>query len=367
MAESYAKDGPEARYARWVLTKNLHVKRGERVTIEGWSHSLPWAVALAREARRLGARPLLLYEDEGAYWDSVDAREDALLGSVPDHEWAALGKTDVFVHLWGAGDRPRLVQLGPARAGKLTAWNDEWYRRAAKAGVRGARLEVGRVYPTLAERYGVDEATWTDQLVRGTMVDPRALERAAAPLKTALERGRTVRIFDDDGTDLTLGLARRPATVLAGQLHPADYKVIFRRLMSLPAGSMRVALDEKVAEGTIVANRTCFYEAATATGGRFTFKNGKLVDHSFESGGEIFDGDFRTGGKGRDQPGLLGIGLNPELRNTPQLEDAERGAILVSVGGNRMAGGKNPSSLFGFVINAGAKIEVDGKPLPLGA
>ncbi len=50
--------------ARAVLTKNLKVRPGERVIIEGWTHTLPWANAFAREARRLKAEPMLLYQDE---------------------------------------------------------------------------------------------------------------------------------------------------------------------------------------------------------------------------------------------------------------------------------------------------------------
>ncbi|MCI4370108.1 MAG: hypothetical protein L3J81_02115, partial [Thermoplasmata archaeon] len=94
--------------ARSVLQKNLQVRPGERVIIEAWTHTLPWAVSFAREARRLGASPLVPYEDEASYWDSVDAKEDKVLGRAAAHEWAALGKTDVYLHMWGPGDRVRL-------------------------------------------------------------------------------------------------------------------------------------------------------------------------------------------------------------------------------------------------------------------
>ncbi|HEV2165711.1 MAG TPA: hypothetical protein VGS23_01840, partial [Thermoplasmata archaeon] len=102
------------RVARSVLTKNLLVKPGERVTVEAWTHTLPWAVTFAREARRLGAQVLVPYEDERAYWQAVDSGEGARLGKVAAHEFAALGKTDVYLHMWGPGDRVRLNALKPA-------------------------------------------------------------------------------------------------------------------------------------------------------------------------------------------------------------------------------------------------------------
>jgi aminopeptidase len=351
--------------ARSILKNNLRVKPGERVTIEAWPHTLPYAVALAREARRMNALPLVLYEDEASYWDTVESGGTKVLGSTPAHEWAALGKTDVYIHMWGPGDRIRLSTLPAARQEALFGFNDNWYKVARKAGVRGLRLELGRPYPSLAQAYGVDQQTWTDQLVAGTAVDPIRLARAAAPISRALERGKRLRIRHANGTDLTLGLARRPVRVYDGRPHPGIPQRPFDLLANLPSGAVRVALDETVADGKFVGNRTCYYEEGVAKEPRFEFSHGKLTEARFASGSELFDKPFAKAGKGRDQPGFLAIGLNPELHDTPQVEDIEAGAVMVSVGGNRHLGGRNPAAFFGWAITAGAEVEVDGKPLPL--
>lgn len=356
----------EIEFARFVLSRNLQVRPGENVVIEGWSHTLPWAIALARETRRLKAYPLVLYEDEEAFWDSVDAHEDAILGAAPAHEWATLGKTDVYIHMWGAGDRLRMNSLADGRHEKIIGFNPAWYAAAAKAGLRGSRLEIGRPFPNLAKAYGVSESTWMDQLVAATMVDPERLRAAGGPIVKALERGRRIRIYDDHGTDLTLGLAHRPARLNAGRVTKEDQRAPFRMLTTLPAGSVRVALDERVADGTFVANRSSYFETGKATGGTLEFRRGRLVRHHFDSGAEFFDKAYRRGGKGRDQPGQLGIGLNPKLHDTPQVEDVEAGAIMLSVGANRfLPGGKNKSLFFGFAVNAGARVEIDGRPLQI--
>ncbi|MCI4370870.1 MAG: aminopeptidase, partial [Thermoplasmata archaeon] len=294
--------------ARSVLTKNLQLKKGERLTVEGFSHTLDWATAFAREARHLGALPVILFEDEDAYWDALDRKEEAVLGAAAAHEWALLGKTDAYLHMWGVGDKVRLAKLPAKRRQRAFAFNDAWYAAAKKAGLRGFRLELGRPYPNLADAYGVDERTWTNQVLAGTMVDPDSLQRAAAPIARALERGRKLRIRDDAGTDLTLGLRGRKATVNAGRVPPPPRPSVFASMGGLPAGSIRVALDEAVADGTFVANRTDYFETATATGGSFEFRKGRLVDHHFASGGEAFEEGFRAGGKGRDQPGQFSIG-----------------------------------------------------------
>jgi leucyl aminopeptidase (aminopeptidase T) len=356
----------ESKFAKAVLTQNLQVKPGENIIIEGWSRMLPWATALAREARRLKAYPLVLYEDEDAYWDSVDSHEDEILGANPSHEWAALGKADVYIHMWNAGDRLRLEALGPKRAQKIFSWNPAWYKAAAKAGLRGSRLEIGRPFPSLAKVYGVDLATWTAQLVDASMVAPDKMNAVATPIARALARGQRLRIYDDQGTDLTLGLIGSRPRVDIGRITKEDMKTQFGRLNLLPAGAIRVVLDGSVADGTIIANRASYNDVGMSTDGVFEFRKGRLVSHRFASGAKFFDDGFGKGGKGRDRPGYLAIGLNPKLHNTPQLEDREAGAVTVAVGNNEfLPGGKNKSKFTGIIVNAGVRMEVDGKPVRL--
>ncbi|MGA7924210.1 MAG: hypothetical protein WCA77_09560, partial [Thermoplasmata archaeon] len=56
---------------RTILVDSLRLRRGENVIVETWTHMLPWANTLVLEARRLGVRATVLYEDEETYWRSV--------------------------------------------------------------------------------------------------------------------------------------------------------------------------------------------------------------------------------------------------------------------------------------------------------
>ncbi|MGC2288742.1 MAG: hypothetical protein WA688_02650 [Thermoplasmata archaeon] len=366
MSDSSVSPATKTKFARSVLKDHLHVKPGERVIVEAWTHTLPWAVAIAREARQMGAQVLMPYEDEEAYWDAVRSGHERVLGKPAAHEWAALANTNVYIHMWGPGDRVRLNALPASQLNQLFEFNNKWYATANRRGVRGARLEVGRPYPSLIKAYKADEGKWISDVVRGTMVSSESMARVGRPIARALDRGKRLRIRDDRGTDLTLGLLHRPTRLDTGLPTPAERKRPFNQLVTLPSGAVSVALDETVADGTIVANRTNYYDDAIATGGTFQFRNGKLTHAEFAEGGDRFDREFKKGGKGRDRPGQLRIGLNPELHNTPQLEDRELGAVMVSLGNNRFSGGKNTSPFFAWVINVGATVAVDGKPLALG-
>ncbi|MCI4333857.1 MAG: hypothetical protein L3K01_09115, partial [Thermoplasmata archaeon] len=85
---------------RTVLTKSLHLRRGENLIIEAWTHMLPWANAMVLEARKLGIRTTLLYEDEATYWRSVEESQAADVGRMPDSELGAIAKADGYVFFW---------------------------------------------------------------------------------------------------------------------------------------------------------------------------------------------------------------------------------------------------------------------------
>jgi leucyl aminopeptidase (aminopeptidase T) len=196
-------------------------------------------------------------------------------------------------------------------------------------------------------------------------VNPAELRAAILPVQRRLARGKELRIRDDHGTDVRLGLLKRPGAALWGTLSPADLARPFGMLMSLPSGLLRVPLDETVADGTVVSNRTSYYDSGAAHHPTFNFTDGKLVEATFDRNPEFFQTPYRAATKGKDRPGMLSIGFNPRLHDTPMVEDIERGAVMVSVGGNKFVGGRNPSDFFGWAVTAGATIEVDGVPLPL--
>ena len=157
-----------------------------------------------------------------------------VLGKPARHEWAALGETDVYVHMWGPGDRVRLNQLPDETGNRIFEFNNKWYSAAAKAGLRGARMEIGRIYPSSGRAYGVRESKWQQDVIQGTLVDPNFLAKAAAPLVRALSRGTKLRIHDDKGTDLTLGLAHRKVQVSRGSDQPCRPKAAIQRARHPP-------------------------------------------------------------------------------------------------------------------------------------
>lgn len=359
-----AADGSSAEaLARVLLGPALNVRRGENVIVETWTHTLPYATACVTEARRRGARPMLLYEDEPAYWRSWDLVPKRELGKVGTHEWAALSKAQAYVFFPGPADRPRLRAQG-RDAFQSVAYNLEWYRRAKSAHLRGVRSILGYASNEAAAELRVDPTVWREQLVRASVqADPAAIKRDAAKVAARLQKGREFHLTAANGTDLKLSLRGRAPVVDDGIVDAGDLRRGYN-MTAVPPGWVAVAIDEKSAAGLVVANRPSFPRMGRVEGGQWEFDHGQMVSCSFTDGGAAFERATQTVTPGWNRGGFISLGLNPALDpGVARVEDAEAGAVAVAIGGNAEYGGTNSNPFLAWLVVGEATVALDGKPL----
>jgi leucyl aminopeptidase (aminopeptidase T) len=358
---------PVPALAHAVLCENLKVKKGESVVLDAWTHALPYVRAFVDEARRLGARPTVLYEDEGAWWDAVEHKRTSTLATLSTVERAVIRSADVYVHFFGPGDRPRLDHLPDAVQQKVLAWNEEWYRLARRGGLRGCRMSIGTATDPVAAEFKLDGPAWRQRLAVAGAADTRAMARKGAAVQRAIESGRELRVRHPNGTDLTLSLARPHVRFDVGRVDPRDRTRPYGMLANNPSGQVFVALDHAAAHGRFVSNRLVYLGSNRFGEADWTFTDGHLTERTTGVGGEMFDKQYaRAPAKGRDLLGYVSIGLNPASRDLPPCEDTEEGAILIGIGRNVMAGGRNRVPFQGYALLGEATVEVDGQPLARG-
>lgn len=359
------EDASPPAVARALIGSALALKRGEHVVIVSWNHTLPWAAGCVAEARRVGARPLLLLEDEGAFWRSLDLAPSARAWSgLTAPVRAALHHADALVYFPGPADRPRLHTLPPHLLGPFLGSDDEWLREARLDGLRGVRCLLGYASDAQAEHWGVPGAMWRSQLIRGTTeVDYDALRVRSVRVSDLLRRGREVRVTASDGTDVRLKLLGRPLWVDDGVTDREDVR-LGRNLAAAPAGSVVVAIDERSAEGMAVGNRPSFLSPGRVEGGQWEIEFGRLRNYWYAEGGSAFESEFSTAPRGRETVSLFAIGLNPALApGVPQAEDQEEGAVTLAIGGNTLYGGRNRCRYLSWITIGEATVAVDGAPL----
>jgi aminopeptidase len=356
--------GPEG-VAKALLTGALALKKGENVLIETWNHTLPYASACVAEARRLGASPLLVLEDESAYWRSIDgAGSSKRMGKVGAPEWAALAKSQAYVFFPGPADMPRLNAMPTAQRLALESYNSEWYRRAKASKLRAVRSMLGYASDARAAQLGVPPATWRSQLVRATtQTDLKSVRADAQRAAAKIRRGKVLRVTAPNGTDVSVGLRGRAPVVDDGVITPEDVRSGSNMTVS-PPGTVVVAVDERSAEGVAIANRPSFGRLGRLEGGQWELHQGRLGNFWYTEGQTAFEESYQSAPKGKDVAGLFSIGLNPALEpGVPLVEDQEAGAVTLAIGGNQGYGGTNRCPFLSWIVLGEATVAVDGQPL----
>lgn len=353
--------------ARNIVTKYLKVRPGENAIVESWDHTMPLATAMVDEVRRVGGNALFIYNNEDAWWRAIDRKQSKLLGTASASEWGALEAADVYFNFWGPGDTDRIERLPDKPGDEVFDWIGTWYEVARKAGLRGVRMTAGFVTEGRARQWHVDRARWEEKVLRASLVDPEDLARSGARLLKALSHGTKVRITHSNGTDLEVALADVAPRLADGRSRP------YRKgdppsgmLQQVPAGVLDVALDSTTAEGSFLTNRRTNIWWNWHTGGSLEFEDGRMTKSSFDEGGANFTRQYKKGTAGKDRTSLLKFGLNPAVKDVPNLETVEGGSVSLQIGGNRYLKGSNTSNFFSWFTLAGSEISVDGTPIVRG-
>jgi leucyl aminopeptidase (aminopeptidase T) len=357
--------GSPTAVARALVAGALALGRGEHLVVVSWNHTLPWASAAVAEARRVGARPLLLLEDEAAFWRSLDTAPSSRGWTGPSAPLrAALAEADALLYFPGPADRPRFHALPAHLQAPFAGTDDDWYRRVRAAGIRGVRCLLGYASDDQAELWGVPGPVWRNQLIHGIVeADYRELKRDGSRVSRLLAAGRELRLQAGNGTDLRLRLKGRVPWPDDGQVDAEDRRT-GRAVATAPAGSVVVAVDERGTSGTVVANRPSFLGSGRAEGGQWEVEGGRLRNYWYQDGGEAFESEFSQAPRGRETVGLVALGLNPALdRAVPQAEDLASGTVTVAIGGNTLYGGRNRCRFLSWVTVGEATVAVDGRPL----
>lgn len=362
--------------ARLVLSKTLAVTRDETVSIQTWTDTLPWGAAFVDEAYRLGAHPLLLHRDDGAFWRSVEEAGPRALFRTSPAEWAILEKSDVQVDFPGPSDTERLFALYQKHGGEHMKHDERRRTIMRRNGVRYAWLFLGRVNARLARRFGLTAQSWRRELVDATLSDPDQMQRTGARIAETFRKGREVVITHANGTRVVLRLKGREPRLfggIVGRSNPRERGTLAHPLAPsetpLPAGYVSVALDEEYADGSFVSNLGGELSAVSTkrcTGGRWTFTGGRLVRATFERGQDEFDGLYAHGGEGRDRPGMITVGLNSRIHQLPWMMDQGLGTISLGIGANYHLGGATMSRIYSSLQLSGATLAVDGQSLVRG-
>jgi leucyl aminopeptidase (aminopeptidase T) len=332
--------------ARRTIFETLRMKKGETLTIEAWNNGLPFARRLVVEARKIGAIPIVIFEDESAYIEGVRVTPKDVLGSMGKQEFGLLAGSDAYVFIPGPPIGAYSPHLSRQEVTDSTKYNRSWYEAAEKARLRGARFPFGYVGKDYAKLLGKRPEEVARHQLKAALADFSGIAASGKALGQALKDGA-------QGTLLTA--AGKLEFTLRGDLEIQDGVVDEDdvaggdNMAYVPSGYVSKQVDPASAKGTVALS-----PAVTRLGlladARLEFADGKLL-----------------GWKSSGSPKMLA-----ELVEAVQPEKRVFSSVMVGLnplmkyenGQDRMVSGAVGIGGFGFTgtVRRGS-LTVDGKAL----
>jgi leucyl aminopeptidase (aminopeptidase T) len=360
----YFDSKPWRRVASTVLKRSLGLRRGQSVIIETWSYTLRAAEILAVEARRLGIRPLLLHVTDGSFFEAQKTASPSDANALGGVELAAAEASDGYIMIPPSNhDVWRRDELSAAHQRAYELRRSEWHQALLRHRVPSIHFVAAVPSESEARLYGVNLQTWQRENVNSSLVSPSRIRREAKPLIQRLLKGQRLTITHPNGTHLELGLLkRRPYLIDDGRVDRRDMREGWLGTV-VPGGFTGVVLDDRIADGVIISNRRAYSHRHPVTGIRWKFREGRLVQYSVGTGAKYYTKEYRRAGPERDRPAYLQIGLNPEIHDSPFVDDQELGVVGVEIGHNDDMGGRTKGTFRQYALIGGADVSVDGHPL----
>lgn len=353
--------------AERLVTQCARVQEQDIVLINGGVRDLELLEDIATHIRKLGAFPLVTVGSDRMdrrYFDDVPAAYDGLVPEL-DLKLATMVSAMITVSyrekqgLFSDVPPERFVAIGEAYnpVGELLLARN----------VRQVSLG-NNLYPTedRAKMFNISQEGLAEQFWAGVSVDYSELERIGQRVKEKLAAGKELHISNSNGTDLRVQIESRPVFVSDGVISDSDLKMGGAACqLWLPAGEAYLAPVPGTANGKVVVDRQ-FYEGKEINGLELTFKNGKLTSMRAKSGIERLKAAYDAAGEGKDDFGLVDVGLNPNVEIPPgssMVAWMASGMITVGIGNNSWAGGENSSSYSLFSYLPGSTLKVDSETL----
>jgi leucyl aminopeptidase (aminopeptidase T) len=351
--------------AQKIVNDSARVKEGDLVLITGSARDTELLENIATYVRQAGAFPMVSLNTQRMgqlYFKKVPAKYDS---QEPKLNLELTKVFNVNINLDPSEALDAFATVPPDRRAALGKAFEPVNTLALKRNVR--TVNVGNeLYPTTsrAQLYGVSKDQLAQSFWGGINVDYAKLQATAKAGQAALGAGKVVHITNPNGTDIRMKIEGRPVLASDGVISEDDIKKGGAACaVYLPAGEVYVTPVPGTAEGKVVVDHQLF-EGKDIPGLALTFTGGKLTAMTAKSGLEPLRALYDAAGAGKDQLGVLDIGINPNVRHTPgskMLSWVPAGMVTLVVGGDQWAGGDNASTFNLANFLPGSTVTVDDK------
>jgi leucyl aminopeptidase (aminopeptidase T) len=353
--------------ANRLVTGSLGVSPGEYVLVAGTPADAELLENIAVEVRKAGAWPFITVASDRLTKMSFDAVPAARDVDRPTLDLAIAKLFTSMIVVEGAISPGNLRDVPAerlaARAKAAESINNEIVKLNRKVVFLGNGM-----FPSEenARLNGMAPADFAQLFWKGVNVDAAAMAATGNAVRSSLRSGKTVRITDARGTDLTLSLAGLDPYFSDGQISDEDKKRGPQaQTIWLPAGEVYVRVQPGSATGTVVTDYV-MWEGQPVEAFKVELKDGRVTAMTATSGLDRLKTRYDAESTGKDLLSILDVGVNKAM-SVPAGSRFQTyvtgGTITLFLGSDTWAGGTNTTA-FGLPLFLNrATLAIDGTTL----
>jgi len=300
----------ETKVARKVATESLRLKKGDSVTVESWNNGFSLAKKFVVEARKLGAHPILIFEDEDAYIEGVRGSPKDSVGKMGKHEYGLLSVTDAYFFIPNELLEGYAKRLTPDEVDESTSYGTSWYEAAEKARLRGARMSFGFAGRELAKMLGKKLDDIVVHQLKACLVDFDEIKKRGEDLQSHLtDGGKGVLVTGDSQLEFEFGVELR---IEDGRADEQDVSKGYN-VSYLPPGMLTKSVKSESVNGKVRLSPSLTWRGVL-NDAVLEFEKGALVKWSSRSSKEKLDSLINDRPENKRKLEEISIGLNPLVR-----------------------------------------------------
>jgi aminopeptidase len=324
-------DGRVAEQAKIIANYSCEIKPHDYVVMAiSGAEGLPLVRELAGEIGRKGAHYRVVLQDLSIDRAYLIAADDETLSDLPSQIKSEFEALDVYIRIIASSNTQEMSDVPPSKVKANSKSMMNLYPIILKK-----RWNI-TLHPTpaLAQEAKKSYESYCDFVYKAILRNWNRFGQEMRVLADKMGKAKRVRIIGKE-TDISFSIEGRKAIV-------DDAKV------NLPGGEVFTSPVEDSVNGRVYFDLPFNYMGQEIKSVRLVYKNGQIVEHTAELGGQLLDQLFSSD-EGARRLGELGIGMNRGINEPSKnvLFDEKMGdTIHMAVGfGFEEAGGRNKSAI----------------------
>ncbi|MGD2248764.1 MAG: aminopeptidase [Candidatus Methanofastidiosia archaeon] len=278
-------------HAKILVDYSCEIKKGDHVVVVVEDHAQDLAREIVKEVAKRGGTTVVIQRSPETERAFLDAVPDEYVGNFPDHLFAMIKETDVYIKIQSTSNTRALGHASPEKLVK--------YQRMQKPMKKEILTKrwCGTLFPTsaLAQEAGMSLEEYEDFVYGATIRDWEKEAEIMYKVKDVVDAGKTVKIEGED-TDLTMSIDGRIAVASVGK-------------HNMPSGEVFTAPVDDSTEGHIYFDIPLVYLGSLIENVKLEFENGVIVKSSASRNEKLLKQLIETD-EGSNKLGELGIGTN---------------------------------------------------------